>query len=507
MDEEQQQSNKKIDLDSFFNRVDQVEGVANKALKTANSNLGAINANKTLISSLSVSIEAMKTQIRDIANYIIVERKLEKDKEEDRKFEEEDAKQKKDMDERLKNIQPADGATGAPGPVGSDGTDGTSGGGGLGGFLGGILKVVAGLGIGAGFLALAPYIVPAVLAGGGGILLTLLLKKILPKVGEFFSNQAKKLKESFDKFSENLNKKFTAMRESFMKNFNALKDKVTNIAKAGLEKTKRGIAGAADFLTGGVFDFDKKGDSESDKISPTGNLFRLGKEAVKGVKNISENIKESGLAQTAKNIAKSGIETVSNVATSTRDKVVETASKAKQKIEEGREIVNEAKDKTISTVTETFKESSEALKNATDKGKEIAKDNINVIKEKFEDVKEKSLNILDPEKRIVTKAKETVVEKVTDVKERGILGVLGGIADKVTGDRFDFDQQGKTNEMNPMFEKGRSPRRKVTPSQVSDAEIKTTLTPIDFVRTLNNEYLSVNPMRNKLSPDIARMIQ
>ena len=58
-----------------------------------------------------------------------------------------------------------------------------------------------------------------------------------------------------------------------------------------------------------------------------------------------------------------------------------------------------------------------------------------------------------------------------------------------------------------MFQKGRSPRRKVTPSQVSDAEIKTTMSPIDFVRTLNNEYLSVNPMRNKLSPDIARMIQ
>ena len=496
MDEEQQQPNKKIDLDSFFNRVDQVEGVANKALKTANSNLGAINANKTLISSLSVSIEAMKTQIRDIANYIIVERKLEKDKEEDRKFEEEDAKQKKDMDERLKNMQPADGAAGEPGPVGSDGTDGTSGGG-LGGFLGGILKVVAGLGIGAGFLALAPYIVPAVLVGGGGILLTLLLKKILPKIGKFFGDQAKKLKESFDKFSENLNKKFTAMRESFMKNFNALKDKVTNIAKAGLEKTKRGIAGAADFITGGIFDFDKKGSSESDD-NIVGNLFKSAKNAVEGV---TKSVKEDGLVQTAKNIAKSGIETVSNVATSARDKVVETASKAKQKIVEGREIVNETKDKAISTVTEKFKESSEVLKNVTDKGKEIAKDNINVIKEKFEDVKEKSLNILDPEKRIVTKAKETVVEKVTDVKERGILGVLGGIADKVTGDKFDFDQQGKTNN------NFRTPRQKISPSQVSEAEIKTTMSPIDFIKTLNNEYLSVNPMRNSLSPDIARMIQ
>ena len=510
MDEEQQQPNKKIDLDSFFNRVDQVEGVANKALKTANSNLGAINANKTLISSLSVSIEAMRTQIRDIANYIIVERKLEKDKEEDRKFEEEDAKQKKDMDERLKNLQPADGSAGAPGPTGDSGKDGKSGGGGgLGNFIGGLIKVIGGLGLVAGLSALAPIVLPILL----GPIVMDVMKKILPKIGKFFGDQAKKLKESFDKFSENLNKKFTAMRESFVKNFNALKDRVSNVAKAGLEKTKRGIAGAADFLTGGVFDFDKKGDSESDKISGTGALFRLGKDAVKGVKNISENIKESGLAQTAKNIAQSGIKTVSNVASSAKEKVVESASKAKEKVVEsaskakettvkGLEKVNEVKDKAVSTVAEKFKESSDVVKDVRDKVKEVATDSKNVIKEKFEDVKEKSLNILDPEKRIVTKAKETVVEKVTDVKERGILGVLGGIADKVTGDKFDFDQQG-----GQMSGKSRSPRQKISPSQVSAAELRTTLPPIAFIKTLNNQYLSVNPMRNNLSPDIARMIQ
>jgi len=478
MDEEQQQPNKKIDLDSFFNRVDQVEGVANKALKTANSNLSVINANKTLINSLSVSIEAMRTQIRDVANYIIVERKLEKDEEADRRFEQEDKEQKEKMDERLKNLQPADGKDGESGPVGDGGKDGKSSGGGLGGFLGGILKVVGGLGLAAGFIALAPIIAKGILIGGGAILLTFLLGKLLPKLGKFFSDTAKKLGDSFNKFKDDMGKKFNAMKESFIKNFNALKDKVTNIAKAGLEKTKRGIAGAADFLTGGVFDFDKKGDSESDKISGTGALFRFGKEAVKGVKNISENIKESGLAQTAKNIAKSGMETVSNVATSARDKVIETASNVKD------------------TAVEGFTE-------AKEKAKEIAKEKTNAIKETFEDVKEKSLNILDPEKRIVTKAKETVVEKVTDVKERGILGVLGGIADKVTGDRFDFDNLGKG--VTP--DKFRTPRQKFAPSQVSDAEIKTTLSPIPFVKSLKNQYLSISPSRNQLPPEIARMIQ
>ena len=82
MEEEQEVKNpeKKINLDSFFNRVDEVDEKAKSALKQSNSNLSAINANKTLIDSLQLTIEAMKTDIRDIANYII-EKKLRKTKE------------------------------------------------------------------------------------------------------------------------------------------------------------------------------------------------------------------------------------------------------------------------------------------------------------------------------------------------------------------------------------------------------------------------------------------
>ena len=42
MDEEQ--TSKKINIDSFFNRVDEVDEVANKALKQSSSNLSTINA-------------------------------------------------------------------------------------------------------------------------------------------------------------------------------------------------------------------------------------------------------------------------------------------------------------------------------------------------------------------------------------------------------------------------------------------------------------------------------
>lgn len=87
MDEEEQQSDSKISVSSFFERVDSVEKVANSALSKANANLGIINNQKILINSINVSIEALETKVRDIANYIIIEKKIEKDAEEDRLFE------------------------------------------------------------------------------------------------------------------------------------------------------------------------------------------------------------------------------------------------------------------------------------------------------------------------------------------------------------------------------------------------------------------------------------
>ena len=98
MDEEQ--TSKKISIDSFFNRVDEVDKVAKSALKKSTNNLSSINASKLLVDSISVSIDAMKTEIRDIANYIVIENKLEKDAAEDRRLEEQDLKQKQAMTDR-----------------------------------------------------------------------------------------------------------------------------------------------------------------------------------------------------------------------------------------------------------------------------------------------------------------------------------------------------------------------------------------------------------------------
>ena len=116
MDEEElEQPSSKINLGSFFERVDSVEKVANNALSRANANLGIISNQKLIINSLSVTIEAMETKIRDIANYIIIEKKLEKDVEEDRLLEEQDRLQKQAMVERATTIMGEPGPQGEPG--------------------------------------------------------------------------------------------------------------------------------------------------------------------------------------------------------------------------------------------------------------------------------------------------------------------------------------------------------------------------------------------------------
>ncbi len=164
MDEE----NKKINLESFFKRVDSVEQIANSALSKANSNLGINNNQKSLIESLSISIEAMQTKIRDIANYIIVERKIEADREEDRRLESEDAEQKKLMTERAT-------AMGQQGPQKESVKPSESQGGG-GSFLGGLVQTLGGLM--AGGFALK-YIGPVLLPK----LLLLAKTKLFPLIG------------------------------------------------------------------------------------------------------------------------------------------------------------------------------------------------------------------------------------------------------------------------------------------------------------------------------------
>lgn len=162
MDEEEleQPKKKKITLSNFFESIVKIDKLANRALSTANSNLNFIQDQKLLIDSLSMSIEGLKSDIQEINNYIIVEKKIEKDAEADLRLEEEDKEQKQMMTERLKGDKGEDGDQGEGGDQGDQGDTGkpapqpveSK------GFLGSALGALAPLLGGAGLQLLAPIL-------------------------------------------------------------------------------------------------------------------------------------------------------------------------------------------------------------------------------------------------------------------------------------------------------------------------------------------------------------
>ena len=168
-EEEQQQSDSKISVSSFFERVDSVDKVANRALSKANANFDIVNNQKTLINSINISIEALETKVRDIANYIIIEKKIEKDAEEDRLFEQQDESQKGSMLERLAGLKSNNESE----QTQAAGEEPKKGG-------GGILGTLLSLGIGAFALK---FLWPAILPAVGGLLKGALAKFAMFSIG------------------------------------------------------------------------------------------------------------------------------------------------------------------------------------------------------------------------------------------------------------------------------------------------------------------------------------
>ncbi len=211
-EEEQQQSDSKISVSSFFERVDSVDKVANRALSKANANFDIINNQKTLINSINISIEALETKVRDIANYIIIEKKIEKDAEEDRLFEQQDEAQKGSMLERLAGLKSNNESE----QTQAAGEEPKKGGG------GGILGTLLTLGVGAfalkflwpAILPLAGKLITGALAkfaafsiGGLGTLLKGIVVGTLGGLGIFglgkmFTNLGNSIKDKFDKIAE-----------------------------------------------------------------------------------------------------------------------------------------------------------------------------------------------------------------------------------------------------------------------------------------------------------------
>ena len=167
-EEEQQQSDSKINVGSFFERVDSVDRVANRALSQSNKNFSAISSQQTFINSINISIEALETKVRDIANYIIIEKRIEKDAKEDELVEQQDKAQKGSMLERLAGLKSNNESeqTQAAGEEPKKG--------------GGILGTLLTLGIGAFALK---FLWPAILPAVGGLLKGALAKFAMFSIG------------------------------------------------------------------------------------------------------------------------------------------------------------------------------------------------------------------------------------------------------------------------------------------------------------------------------------
>ncbi len=218
MDEEElQQSDSKISVSSFFERVDSVDKVANRALSKANANFDIINNQKSLINSINISIEALETKVRDIANFIIIEKKLEKDAEEDRLFEQQDESQKGSMLERLAGLKSNNESEQTQAAGGDE--EPKKGG-------GGILGTLLSLGIGAFALK---FLWPAILPLAGGLIKGSLAKFAAFSIGGIGGILKGLIIGTLGGIGLfNIGKNFTDLGNSIGDRFNSIKDSAVN---------------------------------------------------------------------------------------------------------------------------------------------------------------------------------------------------------------------------------------------------------------------------------------
>ena len=83
---------------------------------------------------------------------------------------------------------------------------------------------------------------------------------------------------------------------------------------------------------------------------------------------------------------------------------------------------------------------------------------------------------------------------------------MAGVADQVAskvGLETDFDGRGTTDDGKAISR----PIVQADPPEQSAAQLLSTRAPIPFIKVLDNSYLSTSPNRDKLPPEIAKLIQ
>ena len=505
MDEE----GKKINLGSFFERTDSIDKVASSALSKSTSAMNAVGANKLLIESLQTSIETMQTQIRDIANYIIIDRKFERDQREDKLLEEQDAKQKQEMTDKALGLQGLKGDKGSKGSKGQPGEFGQEGGGRS--FLGGLIKALA---LGGGLIAsvklLGPVLLPMLTKGIFTKLIPALGKGLTLGFGKLGGVIAKGLTGSLGKLPI-IGKAIGGLTSKLIGGIGSVAKTILGsiVGAIGLS----GLAGGSVKASESNMSFSP--DSEGDKD----DTFTVKSNAVleKG-KVVSGNMSQ---ADADRNIKKLELESQENDAIQAFGFHSPEHNEVKKKImildgipEEA--IYTDEKGKLKTKGYSTYG-------GETTVSDDTKKKTRSMSSKLFGGIDALSGNLLDLDK----KGGETF----------GRGRVLGGILDAVTFNKFDFDKKNDSveaddltfkdfNQLKSSVSTNSAAIQTITSSstqnikntnspvlvqnskpQVTYTEIKTTKPNIPFINTLGNQYLSLSPHTNKLPPEIARMIQ
>ena len=504
MDEE----GKKINLGSFFERTDSIDKVASSALSKSNSAMNAVGANKLLIESLQMSIETMQTEIRDIANYIIIDRKFERDQREDKLLEEQDAKQKQEMTDKALGLQGLKGDKGSKGSKGQPGEFGQESGGGS--FLGGLIKALA---LGGTLIAsvklLGPVLLPMLTKG--------IFTKLIPALGKGLTLGFGKLGGVIAKGLTGSLGKLPIIGKAIGGLTSKLIGGIGSVAKTilGTIATAIGLGAIGGSVKASESNMSFSPDSEGDKD----DTFTVKSNAVleKG-KVVSGNMRQ---ADADRNIKKLELESQENDAIQAFGFHSPEHNEVKKKImildgipEEA--IYTDEKGKLKTKGYSTYG-------GETTVSDDTKKKTRSMSSKLFGGIDALSGNLLDLDK----KGGETF----------GRGRVLGGILDAVTFNKFDFDKKNDSveaddltfkdfNQLKSSVSTNSAAIQTITSSsaqnikntnspvlvqnskpQVTYTEIKTTKPAIPFINTLGNQYLSLSPHTNKLPPEIARMIQ
>lgn len=473
-----QRPKQKINVDSFFNRSADAESITAISLKLA---------------SVIEQIDVMRTEIKDIATYITVEHKIEKDLREDRLFEEQDAKQKKEMKDRVlaKGEQVPKTAKGETPQEESKG----------GGFFSGLMKIVGGLGLVAGLAALAPIILKVMGVALIGLVATAIAKPLFNWV-----------KGTFDKFKNFLDKTFKPVEK-----IPVVGKPLKNVLVGGLLGGLPGIAVAAATSISNALQGAGKGGGSIGGAGGGGP--RAGGAVKESNLNLEENNSEKDMANTLEE---------KGVIKDTKDSIPsESFSEYRNRtgnIESDEEVESEKTDGVEElkqgNIPKTYRGVEVIGRNWDDIKKDmietkIAMEEIMQLQKRIFSGKLKNANERDAPSALINAYQEHLDEADRFLGTGKFDPEIRGIK---TGTRLEIDETGKilnpevivpsfqfqnSNEDPNLSMNNTSVVVPKNEPQVSSAEIKGTGTTLAYVRSLQNPYLSIT--NKKIAPELSRI--